>query len=259
MAQTISAHDTEHFAAVCHALARDGLHLAMVCSDRERLYAYAGELSRVLSREHGLRVEAYQSGRLETIVADLMLHRFDAALSRISGSSQQRAHAQASMQSEPGCVLFIPEAQRLPLAEFAHLVRIASGTPHLRLVALLDGKPAFESESRVRAMGERVAHWTLDGEPPEEAMPAAPVRRARAPLPRFRTAHVSAAAAALLLLLAPVLYTTDDDAGRAATTATGRVTRSDMVELAGEPPADFRRAADEAQTPATSDSPAEER
>lgn len=249
MAHPIPAHDREHFAAVQQALAEDGLHVAMVSADGAKLNAYAGALARALAGTRGWHVEAYRASRLESIVVDLMLHRFDAALSRISGppSSQIRVPAQAPGQ--PGCALFIPDAQALPLQEFSQLVRIASGTRRLRLIALFDGSHPFACEAHLRAMGADVAHWSLEDD--EEATHDAEQYLGASGAGRVRLPQLSrqlrmgaaglATAAALLLTLLPAAPWGPGDHGSAAREAT--LTRSGIVQLAGEPPADFGREA----------------
>lgn len=252
MAHPIPAHDREHFAAVQQALAEDGLHVAMVSTDRARLNAYAGALARAIAGTRGWHVEAYRASRLESIVVDLMLHRFDAALSRISGPPSGQIRIPPQVPGQPGCALFIPDAQSLPLQEFIQLVRIASGTRQLRLVALFDDSRPFTCETHLRAMGAHVAHWSLDDDEETaheaERLPASGARQARLPRlarPLRLGAAGLAAVAALLLALLPAApwRPTGDGHGTAAREAT--LTRSGVVQLAGEPPADFgRRAAD---------------
>ncbi len=264
MAHPILPDDREHFAAVQQALAEDGLHVAMASADRAKLNAYAGALARAVAGTRGWHVEAYRASRLESIVVDLMLHRFDAALSRISGPPSGQIRIPAQAPGQPGCALFIPDAQALPLQEFSQLVRIASGTRQLRLVALFDDSRPFACEAHLRAMGADVAHWSLDEE--EEAahdaarrQPAPGARLARLPRlsrPLRMGAAGLAAAAALLLALLPAApwHPGGDSHGSAAREAT--LTRSGIVQLAGEPPADFgREAADGDATAATGTAP----
>lgn len=259
MAQPIPAHDQEHFAAVQRALVADGLHLAMVSGDCSRLGIYAGALARALAQSHGWRVEAYQPRRLEAIVADLMLCRFDAALSRISAASPGRPAVPAGSPDERGCVLFIPDAQALPPQEFDQILRLAAGTRLLRLVALFDGSRAGETGIRMRRMGEHVACWTLDDEnddtPAEPARQrggsdAAPPGRAFGPS-RLQVGGMFAMAAVLLLALLPAAPWRSDDGSRHAATPPAR-TVTGSVQLAGEPPAAFPHA----PNPPESDAPA---
>ncbi len=247
MASTIPAHDREHFAAVQRALLDDGLHLAMVSSDRLQLTAYAGALARALAQAHGWRVEAYQPKRLEAIVAELMLRRFDAALSGISAPSPGLRSAQSHASEERGCVLFLPHAQALPLQEFDQLLRIAAGTRLLRVVALFDGAASHETGLRLRALGERVACWTLDeddDDPPPVPHRAPGTAGATLPAPRpsrLRTGGMLAVAAVLLLALLPAApWRPGQQAEHAGATSTLTVRGS--VQLAGEPPAGFRPA-----------------
>ncbi len=248
MAQPIPAHDQEHFAAVQRALVADGLHLAMVSGDCSRLSTYAGALARALAQSHGWRVEAYQARRLEAIVADLMLSRFDAALSRISAASAGRTAVPEGSPDERGCVLFIPDAHALPPQEFDQILRLATGTRLLRLVALFDGSRAGETGIRMRRMGDHVACWTLDDENDDAA--AGPARQrgcsdaappARAIVPsRLQVGGMLAMAALLLALLPAAPWRSDDGARHAAAPPVRTVTGS--VQLAGEPPAAFPHA-----------------
>lgn len=165
MSTPVHAEDREHFFIVRQSLARDGLHVAMVAHDRKRLQEYAGSLARALAGQDGLRVEAYDPRRLESVVVDLMLHRFDAALSDISIPSRSQSGGLPASACRSGCVLFIPEAQSLPRAEFRQLLRVAAGTRRngLRLVALFDAdSPACDE--RIAEMGAQVARWDIDDE-----------------------------------------------------------------------------------------------
>ncbi len=164
MSISIRAEDREHFALVRESLASDGLHLAMVTHDRRRLQDYAAALAGALARDEGLRVEAYSPSRLEALIVDLTLHRFDAALSRISGTGRPHRAEQRPAPGRPGCVLFIPDAQQLPRAEFLQLIRLAAGTRGngLRLVALFNPGHAADCDERIAAMGAQLARWDLD-------------------------------------------------------------------------------------------------
>ncbi len=183
MSTPVRTQDMEHFAIVRDSLARDGLHVAMAAHDRRRLQDYAGALARALAGQSGLRAEAYNPSRLESVVVDLMLHRFDAALSDISGSGTAGGHDPRfhPVASRPGCVLFIPDAHALPRAEFRQLLRIAAGTRRngLRLVALFDANsPACDE--RIADMGKQVARWDLDDDADAEMERASgPWRRGR--------------------------------------------------------------------------------
>ena len=259
MATPIRAQDREHFEIVQQALAVDGLHVAISSADRDRLADYAGTLARALASRYGVQVEAYQPGRLEALVADLMLHRYDGALARISGANG-RGHMQAAAE-ETACVLFIPDAQSVRLQEFTQLARVASGLRQLRLVAMFGGSTPFERDARLQAMGPQVARWEIDAGDADDAHDAPP---SLAATPRAQTVHVAAAprrarpwiaatSAALAAATATVavmltLYPGQDGASTPASVAARPIaptlTRSGTVQLAGEPPADFRHAVD---------------
>lgn len=149
--------DWEHFSIVRESLSLDRLHVAVVGRDRGQLLDYAAALAITLSEQDGWHVEKYDPERLETLIVDLMLNRFDAALQTVSG------HRSASSARRLGCVLFIPEAQSLPRATFQQLVRLAAGTRdhRLRLVALFPGNGQACKE-RIAWMGAQVARWDLD-------------------------------------------------------------------------------------------------
>ena len=299
MSTPVRHQDMEHFAIVRDSLARDGLHVAMAAHDRRRLQDYAGALARALAGQSGLRVEAYNPSRLESLVVDLMLHRFDAALSDISGHGASGGHDPRfnPVASRPGCVLFIPDAHALPRAEFRQLLRIAAGTRRngLRLVALFDAdSPACDE--RIADMGVQVARWDLDDDADADMARAAGLwRRGRdahaaqsgsatprsssfpsssmSSLPRMAgmpamhlvtgTARslarngnrwLAAACAAAMLALLPAMLPSSGvgtmlspAAERTAAhtltnTISSTVTRSGLVELAGEPRQDFARA-----------------
>ncbi len=257
MATPIRARDREHFEIVQQALAVDGLHVAISSADRDRLADYAGALARALASRYGLQVEAYQPGRLESLVADLMLHRYDGALSRISDAAGQTGLPGAT--DATACVLFIPDAQAVRLQEFAQLARVASGLRQLRLVAMFGGAMPVERDARLQAMGAQLARWDIDADdahdtpPASAALPAAPdVPAGRAAASPRRTRPwitASAAAVAAASATAAVMLTVlpgGDGGWPASATAPSpapTLTRSGTVELAGEPPADFRRAA----------------
>lgn len=262
MAYPISDDDRAHFAAVQQALVADGLHLAIASADHERLNAYAGALARTLAQVHGWRVEAYQASKLESIVADLMLSRFDAALARISTTRQVPGAFRAATR-ERGLVLFIPDAQMLPLRELEQLTRIAAGTRMLRLVALFSGAPPLPGDARLRALGARLALWDLDDAPqpspspyrraeqrrqPLELQPNAPQREQSRPS-RLKLTGMIASAALLLLALLPAAPWR----GERVTPATEpALSVRGTVQLAGEPPTVFGRAP-EATPPAPID------
>lgn len=291
MSTPVRAQDREHFSLVQESLARDGLHVAMVARDRRRLQDYAGNLARALAGQGGLRVEAYNPTRLESLVVDLMLHRFDAALSDISSTSRIQLAGLHGTAGRPGCVLFIPEAHALPRAEFRQLLRIAAGTRRngLRLVALFDASsPACDE--RIAEMGTQIARWDLDDAEADadadadahtgtdrtawqtrrshdaDAASAGFADRARIPalpslsltslssitrMPRRlavnRGRWLAAAGVAAMLALLPAMLPLTGDESTLAPQDARTVTRSGLVELAGEPRQDFARA------PATGD------
>lgn len=290
MSTPVRAQDREHFSIVQNSLARDGLHVAMVARDRRRLQDYAAALARTLAGHAGLRVEAYDPSRLESVVVDLMLHRFDAALSDISATGQYLGHAHGlrAQASRPGCVLFIPEAHALSRAEFRQLLRIAAGTHRngLRLVALFDADSPVCDE-RIAEMGTQVARWDLDDDAasdmPRASRPwfrghdrdtassdfagLAPVSRASLPshtswlssgssLPRIAGMKrltrgiasnggrwLAAAGVAAMLAVLPAMRPASDGGSMLSRIEQRTVTRSGIVELAGEPRQTFVRAA----------------
>lgn len=157
MSSPIRPADWEHFSIVRESLSLDGLHVAMVGGGRRLLLDYAAALAITLVEKDGWRIEKYDPDRLETLIVDLMLHRFDAALQTLSD--------QRSVPSPHpcGCVLFIPDAQSIPSAAFQQLIRLAAGTrdQRLRLVSLFDCN-GQASEDRIAAMGTQVVRWDLD-------------------------------------------------------------------------------------------------
>ena len=157
MPSPIRPADWEHFSIVRESLSLDRLHVAMVGRDRGQLLDYAAALAVTLSEKDGWHVEKYEPDRLETLIVDLMLNRFDAALQTVSG------HRALPSRRPSGCVLFIPEAQAIPRATFQQLVRLSAGTRdhRLRLVALFPGSSQACAE-RISWMGEQVARWDLD-------------------------------------------------------------------------------------------------
>ncbi len=157
MPSLIRPADWEHFSIVRESLSLDRLHVAMVGRDRGQLLDYAAALAVALSEQDGWHVEKYEPDRLETLIVDLMLNRFDAALQTVSG------HRALPTRRPPGCVLFIPEAQAVPRAAFQQLIKLATGMRdhRLRLVALFPGSSQVCRE-RMAWMGEQVARWDLD-------------------------------------------------------------------------------------------------
>lgn len=291
MSTPIRAQDREHFSIVRDSLAIDGLHVAMVGCDRRRLQDYAGALARTLAMDTGLKVEAYQASRLESLVVDLMLHRFDEALSGIAGPTRSRTGGFAGTTVQPGCVLFVPDAQALPDAEFRQLLRITAGLRNngLRLAALFNESRHGDCDSRIAALGHEVARWDLDDDSqaavpfpaPHGAglgmhatllMPGFAARKpaaasrgtSRRAIPALRWLAATGVAASLVIVAAMLPASLPlSPAGWLAGPATGIgtdsspvLTRSGSVELAGEPRRDYARAHagaphDESLPPAT--------
>jgi hypothetical protein len=150
--------------------------------------------------------------------------------------------------------MFVPEAQALPRAEFRQLLRIAAGTHRngLRLVALFVASSP-DCEERIADMGTQIARWDLD----EEA--AADHGRSSLPISGLNTTRLSimsmtgklagnsgrwlaAAGVAAMLALLPAFIPLSSNAPDLAHTDEPTLTRSGMVELAGEPRQDFVRA-----------------
>ena len=157
MPSPIRPADWEHFSIVRESLSLDRLHVVMVGRNRRQLLDYAAALAITLSEKDGWHIEKYDPQRLENLIVDLMLNRFDTALQTVSG------HPSRPSPRLSGCVLFIPDALTIPRATFQQLVRLATGTRdhRLRLVALFpsDSKAC---EERIALMGTRVARWDLD-------------------------------------------------------------------------------------------------
>ena len=211
MANQIPVQDREHFAIAEASLAQSGMHVAMVGGERRKLQNYAAALAAQLAQVHGMKVEAYQSSRLESIIVDLLLHRFDGALSRISGLSPSASHLHQAHTGRNSCALFIAEAQTLSRAEFNQLVRLAAGTrgQGLRLVALFDDSNPQENDERIRAMGTQVVRWDLDDidESFAAGQHAANVTK-RLPSPyrwRQRTQGMMALTAAIMMAIIPAM------------------------------------------------------
>lgn len=252
MSTPIRAADGEHFAIVRDSLASDGLHLAMVARDRRLLQDYAAELARTLARDDDLRVEAYDASRLESLIVELTLERFDGALSRIAGEGRSPERGLSAAPDRPDCVLFIPDAQQLPRAELNTLLRLAAGTRHnrLRLVAMFHSRHTGDCDQRIAAMGKQLARWDLDEEASEEAQAeAAASHPARAGGRRglsgnrqvWRTALAAVMIAGLAILplpspLLPAAFTmssSTSDADRSRFGAAEADLR--VMQLAGEP------------------------
>ena len=157
MPSPIRPADWEHFSIVRESLSLDRLHVAMVGRNRRQLLDYAAALAITLSEKDGWHIEKYDPQRLENLIVDLMLNRFDTALQTVSG------HPSRPSPSPSGCVLFIPDALTIPRATFQQLVRLATGTRdhRLRLVALFPSD-SKAYEERIALMGTRVARWDLD-------------------------------------------------------------------------------------------------
>ena len=157
MSSPIRPADWEHFSIVRESLSLDGLHVAMIGGDRRQLLDYAGALAVTLSEQDGWHIEKYDPDRLETLIVDLMLNRFDAALQTLSG------HRSVPSPRPCRCALFIPDAQSLSSAAFQQLIRLAAGTrdQRLRLVAVFN-RSGQSFEDRISAMGTQTARWDLD-------------------------------------------------------------------------------------------------
>ena len=157
MPSPIRPADWEHFSIVRESLSLDRLHVAMVGRNRRQLLDYAAALAITLSEKDGWHIEKYDPQRLENLIVDLMLNRFDTALQTVSG------HPSRPSPRPSGCVLFIPDALTIPRATFQQLVRLATGTRdhRLRLVALFPSD-SQACEERIAWMGTQVARWDLD-------------------------------------------------------------------------------------------------
>jgi hypothetical protein len=154
----------------------------MVGRDRGQLLDYAAALAVTLSEQDGWHIEKYDPDRLETLIVDLMLNRFDAALQTVSG------HRASPSARSLGCVLFIPEAQAIPRATFQQLVRLAAGTRdhRLRLVTLFSGSGQATWE-RISWMGAQVARWDLD----DDAAPASTHAFFTGAMAHAHTSHIT--------------------------------------------------------------------
>jgi len=249
MAIAIRAEDSEHFSIVRDTLVGEGLHVAMLGQGR-RLQDYAARLAREVAQHSGFRVEAYQASKLESIVVDLMLYRFDSALERISATTPPRIDIRRASASSPACVMFIANAEALPLPEFTQLLRLASGTRDhsLRLVVLFNtyADPSAIDE-RLRAMGTQILRWDLDAE--EDTRPARRLGLAsskpQALLPRQVLPRPSLAASAAVLsfcLASAALLVGHLDSSPLVSTQATQQSQQGRVELAGEPSPAFTAA-----------------
>ncbi len=209
MPSPIRPADWEHFSIVRESLSLDRLHVAMVGRDRRQLLDYAAALAVSLAEQDGWHIEKYDPQRLETLIVDLMLNRFDAALQTVSGHRASPSHR------PPGCVLFIPDPLTIPRAAFQQLIRLAGGTRdhRLRLVALFpSGGQACEE--RISWMGSRVARWDLDDDADDARSPAlfaSTTGRTSKPVPnskRYRAPGrlLAAGAVASVLAVLPMIW-----------------------------------------------------
>jgi len=165
MSPLVPAADREQLSRVRASLAQDGLDLAMIGRDREQLSVYAAAVATGLAEQGGWHVEKLDPSRLETLLADLVLARFDGALQSLTEHA-----ATARTRSPRAYLVFIPNAQDLSAAELRHLLRLMRGTGHsaLRVVTLFTGS-ASSCEQKLSALGPKVARWYLDEAPGDEA------------------------------------------------------------------------------------------
>ena len=84
MFPSVPAADREQLSRVRASLAQDGFDLAMVARDRQHLLACAASLATELAEHGGWQIEKYDPHRLESLLADLTLARFDSALRRLT-------------------------------------------------------------------------------------------------------------------------------------------------------------------------------
>jgi len=165
MSPLVPAAAREQLSRVRASLAQDGLDLAMIGRDRDQLSIYAAAVATGLAEQGGWHVEKLDPTRLETLLADLVLARFDGALQSLT------EHAATPRTRSPRTYLvFIPNAQDLSAAELRHLLRLMRGTGHsaLRVVTLFTGS-ASSCEQKLSALGPKVARWYLDEAPGDEA------------------------------------------------------------------------------------------
>jgi len=165
MSPLVPAADREQLSRVRASLAQDGLDLAMIGRDRDQLSMYAAAVATGLAEQGGWHVEKLDPSRLETLLADLVLARFDGALQSLTEHA-----ATARTRSPRTYLVFIPNAQDLSAAELRHLLRLMRGTGHsaLRVVTLFTGS-ASSCEQKLSALGPKVARWYLDEAPGDEA------------------------------------------------------------------------------------------
>lgn len=165
MSPLVPAADREQLSRVRASLAQDGLDLAMIGRDRDQLSIYAAAVATGLAEQGGWHVEKLDPSRLETLLADLVLARFDGALQSLTEHA-----ATARTRSPRAYLVFIPNAQDLSAAELRHLLRLMRGTGHsaLRVVTLFTGS-ASSCEQKLSALGPKVARWYLDEAPGDEA------------------------------------------------------------------------------------------
>jgi hypothetical protein len=137
----------------------------MIGRDRDQLSIYAAAVATGLAEQGGWHVEKLDPSRLETLLADLVLARFDGALQSLTEHA-----ATARTRSPRAYLVFIPNAQDLSAAELRHLLRLMRGTGHsaLRVVTLFTGS-ASSCEQKLSALGPKVARWYLDDAPGDEA------------------------------------------------------------------------------------------
>jgi hypothetical protein len=161
MFPSVPVADREQLSRVRASLAQDGFDLAMVARDRQHLLDCAASLAIELAEHGGWQVEKYDPHRLETLLADLTLARFDGALRRLADHASTAGSA-----NWPDCLLFIPDAHTLSATELRKLLHLIQSTGHrrLRLVALFVSDAAA-CESQIAALGQRVARWYLDESP----------------------------------------------------------------------------------------------
>ncbi|MFZ9366985.1 MAG: hypothetical protein ACO25D_05390 [Burkholderiaceae bacterium] len=165
MSPLVPAADREQLSRVRASLAQDGLDLAMIGRDRDQLSMYAAAVATGLAEQGGWHVEKLDPSRLETLLADLVLARFDGALQSLTEHA-----ATARTRSPRAYLVFIPNAQDLSATELRHLLRLMRGTGHsaLRVVTLFTGS-ASSCEQKLSALGPKVARWYLDEAPGDEA------------------------------------------------------------------------------------------
>jgi len=227
MFPSVPAADREQLSRVRASLAQDGFDLAMVARDRQHLLACAASLATELAEHGGWQIEKYDPHRLESLLADLTLARFDSALRRLTDQALVAGSA-----SWHDCLLFIPDAHNLSVTELRRLLQLIQSTGHrrLRLVALFVSD-ATACESKIAALGQRVARWYLDESPDDlpnsfasatpplhDARPSAQKQRTTQKSTHLRTSYrprkrtsaraglLGAASLVCLLTLGPTLW-----------------------------------------------------